>query len=88
MREGISCDGHFLYLAFPYTSYAKTTDDDLTALHAYPMAQLAVKSTPPETKLAFPYNIRPLMLVWNGLFHDMSAIKVDASQTAEWNRGN
>ncbi len=88
MREGISRDGHYLYPAFPYTSYAKTTDEDLTALYAYLMAQPAVKSNPPQTKLAFPYNIRPLMAVWNGLFHDPSPIKVEAAQTAEWNRGN
>ncbi|NQW93171.1 MAG: molybdopterin-dependent oxidoreductase, partial [Polaromonas sp.] len=72
MREGISRDGQYLYPAFPYTSYAKTTDEDLTALYAYLMAQPAVQSTPPVTKLAFPYNIRPLMAVWNGLFHDPS----------------
>ena len=88
MREGISRDGHYLYPAFPYTSYAKTTDADLTALYAYLMAQPAVASTPQPTQLAFPYNIRPLMAVWNGLFHDTSPLKVDAAQTAEWNRGN
>ena len=88
MREGISRDGHYLYPAFPYTSYAKTTDDDLTALYAYLMAQPAVASTPPQTQLAFPYSIRPLMAVWNGLFHDTSPIKVEAAQTADWNRGN
>ena len=88
MREGISRDGHYLYPAFPYTSYAKTTDEDLTALYAYLMAQPAVTSTPPQTQLAFPYNIRPLMAVWNGLFHDPSPIKLEATQTAEWNRGN
>jgi nicotinate dehydrogenase subunit B len=88
MREGISRDGHYLYPAFPYTSYAKTTDDDLTALYAYLMVQPAVKSNPPQTQLAFPYNIRPLMAVWNGLFHDPSPIKIELAQTAEWNRGN
>jgi nicotinate dehydrogenase subunit B len=88
MREGISRDGHYLYPAFPYTAYAKTTDEDLTALYAYLMAQPAVQSIPPETRLAFPYNIRPLMALWNGLFHDASPIKVDTAQTAEWNRGN
>ncbi|NQW95031.1 MAG: c-type cytochrome, partial [Polaromonas sp.] len=62
--------------------------EDLTALYAYLMAQPAVQSTPPVTKLAFPYNIRPLMAVWNGLFHDPSPITVDAAQTLEWNRGN
>jgi nicotinate dehydrogenase subunit B len=88
MREGISRDGHYLYPAFPYTSYAKTTDEDLTALYAYLMAQPAVASTPPQTRLSFPYNIRPLMAVWNGLFHDPSPIKLESTQTAEWNRGN
>jgi len=88
MREGISRDGHYLYPAFPYTSYAKTTDDDLTALYAYLMAQPAVASNLPPTQLAFPYNIRPLMALWNGLFHNTSPIKVEAAQTAEWNRGN
>ena len=88
MREGISRDGHYLYPAFPYTSYAKTTDDDLTSIYAYLMAQPAVASTPTQTKLAFPYNLRPLMAVWNGVFHDTSPIKVEAAQTTEWNRGN
>ena len=88
MREGISRDGHYLYPAFPYTSYAKTTDEDLTALYAYLMVQPAVQYTPPVTKLAFPYNIRPLMAVWNGLFHDPAPLEVDAGQTLEWNRGN
>lgn len=88
MREGISRDGQYLYPAFPYTSYAKTTDEDLTALYAYLMVQPAVASIPPQTQLAFPYSIRPLMAVWNGLFHDPSPIKAEAAQTLEWNRGN
>ena len=88
MRDGISRDGHYLYPAFPYTSYAKTSDDDLTALYAYLMAQPAVRSTPPETRLAFPYSVRPLMALWNGLFHDTSPIKVETAQTPAWNRGN
>ena len=88
MRQGISRDGHYLYPAFPYTSYAKTTDDDLTALYAYLMVQPPVKSIPPETRLGFPFNIRPLMAVWNGLFHDTSPIQPEAAQSVEWNRGN
>ena len=43
MREGISRDGKHLYPAFPYTSFAKMSDDDLTALYAYLMAQPAVR---------------------------------------------
>lgn len=44
MREGISRDGKHLYPAFPYTSFAKMDDDDLTALYAWLMAQPPVRS--------------------------------------------
>jgi nicotinate dehydrogenase subunit B len=87
MREGISRDGHHLYPAFPYTAFAKTTDEDLTALYAYLMAQPAVRSEPPATRLTFPFSVRPLMAGWNALFHDPAPFQPDPTQTVEWNRG-
>ena len=87
MREGISRDGHHLYPAFPYTAFAKLRDDDLLALYAHLMAQPAVRSTPPVTQLAFPFNVRPLMRVWNGLFHDPAPHVSEPAQNAQWNRG-
>ncbi|WP_341921530.1 molybdopterin cofactor-binding domain-containing protein [Polaromonas sp. YR568] len=87
MREGISRDGHHLYPAFPYTAFAKTSDEDLTALYAYLMAQPAVRSETPATQLAFPFNVRPLMAAWNAMFHDPAPYRTDPTQTVEWNRG-
>ncbi|MDO9404616.1 MAG: molybdopterin-dependent oxidoreductase, partial [Polaromonas sp.] len=87
MRDGISRDGHHLYPAFPYTAFAKTSDEDLTALYAYLMAQPAVRSEPPATRLAFPFSVRPLMAGWNALFHDATPFQPDPTQTVEWNRG-
>lgn len=87
MREGISRDGHHLYPAFPYTAFAKTSDEDLTALYAYLMAQPAVRAEAPSTRLAFPFNVRPLMAGWNALFHDPAPFQPDPTQTVEWNRG-
>jgi nicotinate dehydrogenase subunit B len=87
MREGIHRDGRHLYPAFPYNHFAKTTDADLQALYAYLMAQPAVKSVSPETKLAFPFNLRPLMARWNALFHDGATFAANAAQSAIWNRG-
>ncbi|OAJ57756.1 molybdopterin cofactor-binding domain-containing protein [Paraburkholderia ginsengiterrae] len=87
MRQGISRDGHRLYPVFPYTSFQNTSDDDLKALYAYLMAQTPVRSRPPETKLAFPFNARPLMAAWNGLFLGRSAFAASATQSAQWNRG-
>jgi nicotinate dehydrogenase subunit B len=87
MREGIHRDGKHLYPAFPYNHFAKTTDADLQALYAYLMAQPAVKSVSPETKLAFPFNLRPLMAGWNALFHSSATFASDATKSATWNRG-
>jgi nicotinate dehydrogenase subunit B len=87
MREGIHRDGKHLYPAFPYNHFAKTSDADLQALYAYLMAQPAVKSTSPETKLAFPFNLRPLMAGWNALFHSGATFAPDPAQSAAWNRG-
>jgi nicotinate dehydrogenase subunit B len=87
MRQGISRDGHRLYPAFPYTSFRNTSDDDLKALYAYLMSQTPVRSRPPETKLAFPFSVRPLMAAWNGLFLRRNTFTADATQSAQWNRG-
>jgi nicotinate dehydrogenase subunit B len=87
MREGIHRDGKHLYPAFPYNHFAKTSDADLQALYAYLMAQPAVKSASPENKLAFPFNLRPLMAGWNALFHSSATFTPDTTKSAAWNRG-
>ncbi|CAN5356721.1 molybdopterin-dependent oxidoreductase [soil metagenome] len=87
MRDGIHRDGRQLYPAFPYNHYAKTTDADLQALYAYLMAQAPVRAVNPETKLAFPFNFRPLLAGWNALFHRPAAFEADPKQSAVWNRG-
>ena len=87
MREGISRDGKHLYPAFPYTAFTQTTDEDLTALYAYLMAQPPVASAPPETQLAFPFSVRPLMAAWNALYLTPGPVAAAAAQSAEWNRG-
>ena len=87
MREGIHRDGRHLYPAFPYTAFAKLTDADMQSLYAYLMSQPAVKAAPAKTKLAFPYNLRPLLAGWNALFHDASTYRPDPAQSAQWNRG-
>ena len=87
MRQGIHQDGRQLYPAFPYTAFAKLTDADMQALYGYLMSQPAVASTPPETRLAFPYNLRPMIAGWNLLFHDAAPYTPDPDYSLEWNRG-
>jgi nicotinate dehydrogenase subunit B len=88
MREGIGRDGQNLYPAFPYTSFAKMTDGDLLALYAFLMAQTPVSAKAPETRLRFPFNLRPLLAGWNLLFNRAPPIDMDPAQSAQWNRGN
>ncbi len=87
MREGVSRDGRHLYPAFPYTAFAKTSDDDLQALYAYFMTLPPVRAETPAAQLKFPFGLRPLMAGWNALFHDPAPWQPVAAQGAEWNRG-
>ncbi|BDA86533.1 aldehyde dehydrogenase [Aureimonas sp. SA4125] len=87
MREGISREGKHLYPAFPYTAFARMTDIDLEALYAHLMAQAPVRAAVPETRLAFPFNIRPAMAVWNALFHDPAPFGPRPEKSEAWNRG-
>jgi nicotinate dehydrogenase subunit B len=87
MREGVHRDGRHLYPAFPYPSFAKVSEEDLQALYAYLMAQPAVRQTNAPSTLVFPFNIRPLMAVWNFLFHRPILQAFDSTRSREWNRG-
>lgn len=87
MREGISRDGHHLYPAFPYTSFAKVDEDDMEALYAYLMSQPPVHNPVPPSDLKFPYNMRWTLAVWNTLFHSTAPFTPDPAKSASWNRG-
>jgi len=88
LRKGIRADGHRLYPAMPYTSYAQVTDDDVHALYAYFMHGVApVDSKPTPTRLPFPFNIRLSMAGWNLLFLDGKPFTPDPAKGAAWNRG-
>jgi nicotinate dehydrogenase subunit B len=87
MREGISRDGHHLYPAHPYPSFAGASAADLEALYAYLMSLPASNHAPPAASLSFPFNQRWLMAAWNAMFLKAEPARADAAQTASWNRG-
>jgi len=69
VREGVTPGGKHLYPAMPYTAYAGVSDEDIAALYAYFMLGVApVDTSPPETKLPFPFDYRALMIGWNLLY--------------------
>jgi nicotinate dehydrogenase subunit B len=87
MRDGIARDGRHLYPAFPYPSFTQATDDDLHAIYAWLMAQAPVASAPAPSELRFPFNLRPLMALWNALHLQSGPVAANPARGALWNRG-
>lgn len=87
MRDGVSRDGHWLYPAFPYTAFTRLTDDDLLALYAHLQAQPPVRTAHAPTRLGFPFDVRPLMALWNALYLAPGPVAADPSRSPLWNRG-
>jgi mono/diheme cytochrome c family protein len=88
LREGVARDGHRLYPAMPYPSFARVNDEDMHALFTFfrngvqPVAQ-----KPPATDLPWPFSMRSLMIGWNWLYLDKGVYQNDGARSAEWNRG-
>lgn len=87
IREGVGRDGQFLYPAFPYEHYTRTTDGDIEALYAYLMTRPAVQTKPDKNDLIFPLGFRPLLAGWNLLFLRKGAWQPDPKLSPELNRG-
>jgi len=88
MTQGVSPDGSHYFPAFPYTSYAKMTRQDLVDLKAYLDTVKPVAKAAPDHDVPFPFNVREGMMVWKALFFDDSPFKPDPSKSEKWNRGS
>jgi mono/diheme cytochrome c family protein len=88
MRRGVAKDGHRLYPAMPYPSYAKVADDDLRALYAFFMRGVpAVQRANQPSEIGFPLNMRWPLALWDRLFLPSPGFKRDSQRDAAWNRG-
>ena len=88
LREGVRADRAHLYPAMPYASYTALSDVDVHAIYAYFMQAVApVEHAAPATELAFPFNVRPAIAVWNALFVNDARFADDPARSARVNRG-
>jgi mono/diheme cytochrome c family protein len=88
VRSGIAKDGHRLYPAMPYPSYAKISDEDVKALYAFFM-----KDVPPVKQAnqpnGIPWYLSPRwpLAAWSLIFAPKGAYVVNPEHDAAWNRG-
>src|SRR5580698_4591788 len=76
LRAGIAKDGHHLYPAMPYPSFAKTIDHDIQALYAYFMHGVSpVKQANKHNDVPWPLSMRWPLSLWNVTFADTEPFK-------------
>jgi mono/diheme cytochrome c family protein len=87
LRNGVARDGHRLYPAMPYPSYARTTDEDSRALYDYFLKVVKpVRQNNTANEIASPWDMRWPLAMWN-LVGGGAPYKPDPAFDAEWNRG-
>ena len=87
VREGVSPGGKRLYPAMPYPAYATMPDADIAALWTYMKTVAPVRQSVQSNLLPFPFNIRAVMAVWNGLNFRPALFAPTPGKSATWNRG-
>ena len=68
MQYGTSPDGRHYYPAFPYTSYARMTLDDVRDLKAYLDTLPPSTNTAPAHELGFPWSVSRGVGLWKRLY--------------------
>ncbi|MDR6478891.1 mono/diheme cytochrome c family protein [Burkholderia sp. OAS925] len=91
VRHGVARDGHRLYPAMPYPSYAKLSDDDMRGLYAYFTQEVTpVRQKNRATEIPWPLSMRWPLALWTAAFTEFGAYRpkthADADQNL-WNRG-
>ncbi|HKR75692.1 MAG TPA: cytochrome c [Rhodanobacter sp.] len=87
LHRGIGRHGEPLYPAFPYTSYTKLTRDDALAIYAWLQSLPPLQQPRVPNELAFPYQLRPLLVAWRALYFREGEYRPDPGKSAAWNRG-
>jgi mono/diheme cytochrome c family protein len=87
MHRGIGKNGEDLYPAYPYTSYALTSDADALAIKAYLFSLPPVHAAAPANTLSFPYNQRYVMRFWKLLFLPTHPDEPSAERSSVTDRG-
>jgi mono/diheme cytochrome c family protein len=87
LQRGVGQGGKHLYPSMPYTSYTGMSREDALAIKAYLFSLKPVRTQIPANRLAFPFNQRWAMALWNMVFLKDRRFQPDANLGAQENRG-
>ena len=88
LRDGVARDGHHIYPAMPYPSYAKLSDDDIQALYGYFMHQVPPsQQATPANEIPWVLSFRWPLALWNVAFGGGAPYASKPGHDAVWNRG-
>lgn len=87
MKRGLSPDGQHYLPAFPYTSYASMTQNDILDVFAYLKSLPAVKSARRPEDIPFMWIVRRGTGLWKALAFSSSTYVADTVHGEKWNRG-
>jgi alcohol dehydrogenase (quinone), cytochrome c subunit len=88
VRMGVARDGHHLYPAMPYPSYAKISAADVQALYTFFMKEVPpVKQANKEDEIPWYLSWRWPLAIWNLLFAPTRAYVAQQDHDATRNRG-
>jgi alcohol dehydrogenase (quinone), cytochrome c subunit len=88
VRHGIAKDGHHLYPAMPYPSYAKLSDADVVTLYHYFMEEVPpVRQPNVKSEIPALLSFRWPLAFWNFFFAPRVAYVANPDHAATWNRG-
>jgi alcohol dehydrogenase (quinone), cytochrome c subunit len=88
VRRGVAKDGHRLYPAMPYPSYAKLSDADVAALYDFFMTEvLPAHQANLQNEIPLLLSFRWPLAIWNLVFTTSGRYVVKSGRDADWNRG-
>jgi mono/diheme cytochrome c family protein len=88
VRRGVARNGHRLYPAMPYPSYAKMSDEDIRALYDFFMHGVTpARQQNRASDIPWPLNTRWPLAFWNIPFYDPQPFRPDPTKDTKWNRG-
>ena len=87
LHNGRSRDGRYLYPAFPFAHYTKTTRADSDALYAYFRSVPATRQPNVAHAMQFPFNTQLALAGWRLFFFKPGVYESAPARDASWNRG-